>query len=127
MCIRDSVDTVFFLNLTLVCFSAAGISLSAFNRKYENFTSIMLGMSVVFPPIYAIVLVIKTILSDKWIIQAKKSIPCFKLCYSRDGEHFQVNEDVVDPLLQHLADSEISEASLLKRQNVPHYNSLVDM
>ena len=107
----NAIDTVFLLGFVQVCFSTTAIFLCTFNRRYQSFASFMLGSALMFPVVYAMVLAVKKILPNKWIACAKDKVLSHMFC--RNSEQSQVREDVEDPLLQHLADSEVNEQSPL--------------
>ena len=56
--------------------SCAGMPLCAFNRKYQGFVSVMLGIGLLSPLVYVIGLLLYKILPRLWNTCLKKSILC---------------------------------------------------
>ena len=46
------IDTIFLSAFVQICFSAAGIALSTFNRRFQGFTIFMLGIGLIIPLVY---------------------------------------------------------------------------
>ena len=90
----------------------------------EGFVSVMLGIAFATPPVYSVALAVHKFLLKTWIACAKRRVLCI-ICRDRTGS--QGDEDV-EPLLlnQQLADSAVSEDTLLLSQDTLCYNSLLD-
>ena len=77
--VYNVIDIVLLLALVQTFFSAAGISLCTFNRRFEGFVIFMLGIGLIIPIIYIIVLAVYKILPKSWITYVKKwalRLPC---------------------------------------------------
>ena len=101
--VYNVVDIVMFLTFIQMCFSAVGFSLSAFDRRYEGFVSVMFGIALMFLPTYAIVLAVKNIIPNRWIAIIKKHV--LRALCRKNEQLLTVSEDAADPLLQEVADS----------------------
>ena len=60
--IYNTIDAIILILFALFCYGASAITLSNFNHKYRSFSSIIVGVGLLFPTIYAIMLVVYTIL-----------------------------------------------------------------
>ena len=96
------VDIVLLLAFVQTFFSAAGISLCTFNRRFEGFVTFMLGIGLIIPIVYITVLAVYKILPKSWIAYIKKwalHLPCTnRAC-------LHIEEDAEDPLLSYLEES----------------------
>ena len=72
--IYNVIDSVMLLTLVQLCFSAAGFSLSALNRRYETYVTIMFGIGALCPLVYASLLLIKTIAPKNLLAVTKRYI-----------------------------------------------------
>ena len=117
--VYNVVDIVLFLVFVQTFFSAAGISLCTFNRRFFGFVVFMLGIGLIIPLAYITLLAVYKILPKSWIAYIKRCalhLPCT----NRDCQ--SIDEDIEDPLLSHLEESLEHERTLLLRQEMPHYN-----
>ena len=115
--IYNIIDSVMFLTLIQLCFSAAGFSLTAFDRRYEAFVTIMFGIGALSPPIYAVLLLIKNITPNSLLATIKRYILRLVLCKENVG--LQRNESI-EPLLGDSAESQLPGDEEL------HYNNLLN-
>ena len=119
------VDIVLLLAFVQVFFSAAGISLCTFNRRFQGFVTLMLGIGLVMPILYITTLGMYKILPRSWIVYIKKC--ALRLpCTNRACLHME--EDIEDPLISHLEEStsiDFERTHLLHR-DVPRYNGLLN-
>ena len=118
--VYNAIDAVMLLTLILTCFSAAGLALTSFDQRYALFVIIMLGISLLTPPTYATLLLIKTITPKKLMATSKKYLLCILL--QREDERLQINESIEEPLLgpRELGDS--TESQLFGSRNL-HCNT----
>ena len=122
--VYNIIDSVMLLTLILLCFSAAGFSLFAFDQRYAAFVYVMFGIGVLSPPTYAILLLIKNITPKNLLATSKKYI--LRIVLQREDERLQSNGSNEEPLLRELGDSAESEDSQLLSDKDPHYNSLLE-
>ena len=116
--IYNIIDSVMFLTLIQLCFSLAGFSLTAFDRRYEAFVTIMFGIGALSPPIYAVLLLIKNITPNSLLANLKRYILRLVLC--KENVALQRNESIEEPLLGDSAESQ------LPGDEEPHYNNLLN-
>ena len=95
------------LSTILLCFSAAGFALAAFDERYAPFVGIMFGIGTLFPPTYASLLLIKTITPNNLLVISKRYI--VQNILRREDERLQRSESVEEPLLRELDDREEPE------------------
>ena len=96
------VDIVLLLAFVQAFFSAAGISLCTFNRRFQGFVNLMLGIGLIMPILYITTLAVYKILPKSWIVYIKKC--ALRLpCTNRACLHME--EDTEDPLISHLEES----------------------
>ena len=88
------------------------------DRRYEAFVTIMFGIGALFPPIYAVLLLIKNITPNNLSATIKRYILRLVLC--RENVGLQRNESIEEPLLGDSAESQ------LPGDEEPHYNSLLN-
>ena len=121
--VYNVVDIVFLLAFVQTFFSAAGISLCTFNRRFEGFVTFMLGFGLIIPIVYITVLAVYKILPKSWIAYVKKwalHLPCTnRAC-------LYIEEDTEDPLLSHLEESVDHERTLLLHRDMPRNNGLLN-
>ena len=121
--VYNVVDVVILLAFVQAFFSAAGISLCTFNRRFEGFVTLMLGIGIAVPLVYITVLAVYKILPKSCIVYLKicaLRLPCAdRLGFVREG-------DEEDPLLSHLEESVEHERTLLLHRNIPRYNGLLN-
>ena len=121
--VYNVVDVVILLAFVQAFFSAAGITLCTFNRRFEGFVTLMLGIGIAVPLVYITVLTVYKILPKSWIVYLKKCalrLPCAdRLGFVREG-------DEEDLLLSHLEESVEHERTLLLHQNILRYNGLLN-
>ena len=95
------VDIVLLLAFVLLCFTNIAISLSTFDRRFQGFVSVMLGVALLVPILYVTALTVYKILRNRYTKQLSLRLllkfkgPC--RCLQRGEEE--------DPLLQQVADS----------------------
>ena len=78
------VTVMFFLIIVQIFFSYAAILLTDFmDHKYDVFASLTLGIGLLFPLVYAFLLVFKMILPNKWIAGARN---CNFLCFFQEKQ-----------------------------------------
>ena len=119
------IDSVMLLSTILLCFSAAGFSLAAFDQRYAPFVVIMFSIGALFPPTYAFLLLIKTITPNNLLVISKRYI--LRKILRREDERLQRSESVEEPLLRELDDREESEdLQLLGGRDAHHNYSLLD-
>ena len=118
--IYNIIDSVMFLALIQLCFSTAGFSLTSFDRRYEAFVTITFGIGALFPPIYAILLLVKNITPSNLLATLKRYILCLVLCKEKVGLQRNESIDSEEPLLGDSAESQ------LPGDEEPHYNSLLN-
>ena len=123
--VYNVVDIVLLMVFVQTFFSAAGISLCAFNPRLQGFVILMLLTGLVIPIVYITTLAVYKILPKSWIIYIKKCalrLPCTnRACLHMD-------EDTEDPLISHLEESTSMdyECALLLHRDVPRYNGLLN-
>ena len=100
--VYNMVDIVLLLVLVQVFFSAAGISLCTFNRRFQRLLTLMLGIGLVMPILYVTTLAVYKILPKSWVVYIKKCALCLP-CTNRACLHME--EDSEDPLISHLEES----------------------
>ena len=118
--IYNIIDSVMFLALILSCFSAAGFALTSFDRRYEVFVTITFGIGTLFPPIYAVLLLVKNITPSNLLAAIKRYILRLVLCKENVGLQRNESIDSEEPLLGDSAESQ------LPGDEEPHYNSLLN-
>ena len=119
------IDSVMLLSTILLCFSAAGFSLAAFDQRYAPFVGIMFGIGGLFPPTYAILLLIKTITPNNLLVISKRYI--LRNILRKEDERLQRSESIEEPLLRELDDREEPEKlQLLGGRDAHHNHSLLD-
>ena len=101
------IDSVILLSTILLCFSAAGFALTTTDEWYSPFVGIMFGIGLLFPPTYAILLLIKTITPNNLLAISKRYILWNIL--QREDERLQRSESVEEPLLREIDDREEPE------------------
>ena len=121
--VYNVVDIVLLLAFVQTFFSAAGISLCTFNRKFEGFVILMLGIGAIIPLVYITTLAVYKILPKSWIVCIKKCAPHLS-CTNRACLH--IEEDTEDPLISHLEESVEFERTLLLHRDMPRYNGLLN-
>ena len=102
------VDSVMLLSTILLSFSAAGFVLASFDERYEPFIGIIIGIGGLFPPTYAILLLIKTITPNNLLVILKRYI-LRKILRREDKTIIQRSESVEEPLLREFDDREEPE------------------
>jgi hypothetical protein len=121
--VYNVVDIVLLLAFLQTLFSAAGISLCTFNRRFQGIVSLMLVISVLVAPVYITTLAVYRILPKSWIVYIKKCalrLPCTKrACLHKE-------ENTEDPLMSHLEDSLDYERTRLLHRDIPRYNGLLN-
>ena len=123
--VYNVIDSVMLLTLILLCFSASGFALTAFDQRYEAFIYVMFGIGVLSPPTYAILLLIKTITPNNLLVTSKKCI--LRIVLRREDDRLQTNESIEEPLLRELGDStEFDDSQLLGSRDAAYHNSLLD-
>ena len=95
------------LSIILVCFSAAGFALASFDQRYALFVGTTFGIGALFPSIYVILLLIKTITPKKLLVTSKRYI--LRKVLQREDERLQRSESIEEPLFRELDDREESE------------------
>jgi hypothetical protein len=118
--IYNVIDSVMLLSLIQLCFSTVGFSLTTFDRRYEAFVTIMFGIGALSPPVYAVLLLIKTIIPNNLLAATKRCILRLILC--RENERLQKSESIEEPLL---GGSYSAESQLLGDKE-PRCNSLLN-
>ena len=78
--VYNITDVVLFLTVIQICFSSVGFSLSTFDRRCENFVTIMTGTGLIIPQIYAIVQLLKYIIPSR--LHAT-NLKCLKMSISQ--------------------------------------------
>jgi hypothetical protein len=116
--VYNIIDSVILLSVILACFSAAGSALISFNRRYEAFVIIMFGIGALSPPVYAILLLIKTITPKNLLAITKRCLLRLILCGKNERE--QRSESIEEPLLGDSAESQLTDDEELR------YNSLLN-
>ena len=114
--VYNVVDIVLLLAFVQVFFSTAGISLSTFNKRFQGFVMLMLGIGLLMPPVYITALAVYKILPKSWIVYIKKCalrLPCTSRACLR------LEENVEDPLISHLEESVEYERTLLLSRDMP--------
>ncbi len=124
MGVYNIIDSVILLSVILLCFSAAGFALTTFDQRYAPFVGTTFGIGVLFPSIYTILLLIKTITPKKLLATSKRYI--LQKVLRRDDERLQRSESIEEPLLRELDDREESEDLHSLNQRDAHRNSLLD-
>ena len=114
------IDSVMLLSTILLCFSAAGFSLATFDERYAPFVGIMFGVGALFPPTYAILLLIKTITPNNLLVILKRYI--LRNILRREEERLQRSESIEEPLLRELDDREEPEKLQLLGGRDAHHN-----
>ena len=121
--VYNVIDSVMLLTLILLCFSAAGFALTAFDQKYAEFVIVMFGIGILFPPTYAILLLIKTITPNNLLVTSKKYI--LRIILRRENDRLHINESIEEPLLREFGDSaEFDDSQLLGSRDAYHNNLL---
>ena len=108
--IYNVIDAIFFLAFVQICFSLSAASLSDFiNRRFRIFAWISIGVPLLFPLVYALLIAVKMFLPNKWIASVRI---CIFNAFCKRNEILQVREyeDTDDDLLEHLAN--INEAQV---------------
>jgi hypothetical protein len=75
--IYNTIDTIILLSFALFCYGASAITLSSFNHKYRSFSIVMTGVGLLFPTMYAFVLVIYAIFPKSAKLCVRKFIRRF--------------------------------------------------
>ena len=75
--IYNTIDAIILLSFALFCYGASAITLSSFNLKYRSFSIIMTGVGLVFPVMYATILVIYSIFPRWATLRVRKFINRF--------------------------------------------------
>ena len=101
--IYNAIDTVMLLTLIQLCFSASGTALTVFDRRYDSFVNTMFGIGVLYLPIYATVLFIKTITPYNLFATVRRYV--FRIVLRREEERLQINESIEEPMLRELGNS----------------------
>jgi hypothetical protein len=78
--IYNVIDSVMLLSLIQLCFSTVGFSLTTFDRRYEAFVTIMFGIGALSPPVYIVLLLIKTITPNNQLATTKRCVLRLILC-----------------------------------------------
>ena len=86
--IYNAIDSVMLLTFVQLCFSAAGFSLSALNRRYESYVNIMFGIGALCALVYATLLLIKTV-APKNLLAVTKSYILRHVPLGKKVERFQ--------------------------------------
>ena len=119
-------DELMLLSVIILCFSAVGFSLSAFDRRYQTFVSVTFGMGMLYPPTYVMILAVKRIIYSDLVATLKNFLlRLISRCRNKE-ELERDDEDVEDRLLQDFDESSESDDSRLHSNEQPHYNSLLD-
>jgi hypothetical protein len=119
--IYNVIDSVMLLSLIQLCFSTVGFSLTTFDRRYEAFVTIMFGIGALSPPVYAVLLLIKTITPNNLLATTKRCT--LRLILRRENERLQRSESIEEePLLGDSAESQL----LAIGDEEPRYNSLLN-
>ena len=82
--IYNTTDAIILMSFVLFCFGASATSLSNFNIKYRPFSCAMTGIGLLFPALYASVLVIYKILPKFVILHVKRYFRKFTPVNNRD-------------------------------------------
>jgi hypothetical protein len=122
--VYNIIDSVILLSVILVCFSAAGFALASFDQRYAPFVGTTFGIGGLFPSIYVILLLIKTITPKKLLVTSKRYI--LQKVLRRDNERLQRSESIEEPLLRELGDREESEDLQLLGERDALRNSLLN-
>ena len=104
--VYNAIDVIFFLAIVQSFFSYAAATLSNFiNRRFKTFTQVTLGIPLLFPLVYALLLAFKMLLPNKWIASVRN---CFYrvFCKRNDALQVRVYEEAENDLLQYLATNE---------------------
>ena len=111
--VYNVIDIVFFLAFVQICFSAAGIALCTFNRRFEGFLTFMLGIGLIIPLVYITVLAVYKILPKSWATYIKEHVSHLvsKCCLQSHLQRGRVTDDHL------LEDSVEYERTLLLHQD----------
>ena len=116
------VDVVLFLALAQICFSAVGLPLCVFDRRFQGFVLFMLLSAFLIPVLYLVALVAYKVIPKVWNTYIKKFV---QHLLGRRARRYLPIEEAEDSLLQQVADSLESESRSLSH-HVPKYNSLLN-
>ena len=108
--IYNIIDMLMILNIILVFFSAVGFSLSRFDRRYEPFLRVMVGIGTLLPPTYAIIQLLIYILPNRLLEAAKKFLLCVPC---KEREELANSTSIEDPLIGIVSESESENSYLL--------------
>ncbi len=110
--VYNAIDTVMFLALIQSFFSACGFPLIVFDQRYEVFID-MFGIGVLCPPVYATLLLVKTITPNTLFETTRNYI--FRIVLRKKEERLLINESIEKSLLWELGDdsTESDNAELL--------------
>ena len=99
--IYNTIDAIILFLFVLFCYGTSAIALSNFNHKYHSFSGAIVGIGLVFPTIYVIMLVVYAILPKCSKLHVKRF---FRKLTSVSHEHYEnalleIGEDSDDPFL----------------------------
>ena len=75
--IYNTIDAIILIAFALFCYGASAITLSSFNHKYRPLSMTMTGIGLLFPTIYATVVVIFAVLPKSAKLHVKKCLKRF--------------------------------------------------
>ena len=75
--IYNTIDAIILIAFALFCYGASAITLSSFNHKYRPLSMTMTGIGLLFPTIYATVVVIFAVLPKSAKLRVKKYLKRF--------------------------------------------------
>ena len=126
--VYNVVEVVLLLALTQVFFSAIGLPLCAYDRRFQGFVVVMLISGFSVPILYFVALIMYKIIPKVWNMYIKKLVQHILGLRARRFLPIEDSEDgAEDPLLQQDPDSLESENKNLSYQHMPcRYNGLLD-
>ena len=75
--IYNTIDAIILIAFALFCYGASAITLSSFNHKYRPLSMTMTGIGLLFPTIYASVVITFAVLPKSAKLRVKKCLKRF--------------------------------------------------
>jgi hypothetical protein len=100
--IYNTIDAIILLSFALFCYGASAITLTSFNHKYRSLSIVITGVGLLFPTMYASILVICAILpkSAKLYIIKKFIKTCTAMNHDRyEDALLEITEESDDSFL----------------------------
>ena len=108
--VHNITDIILLLFCICLCFSLVGFSLSAFDRRYETFVTIMAGCGIISPQIYFTAQLLKYVIPSRLLIAFNK---CLKLALCKVNEKLpRLRNKFRDSSLRNNVDSDTGECEV---------------